>query len=1094
MTKNGPSASDKPDPIASSGFFVLRAPALPFSEFQAWSDGLEAKTAGPDPALLERALAADRARLRGRLRELVERPAIRDALFVASPDLDLSLELWVRDPESERGGRVERALVRYFSRMAGRATPFGLFAGCSVGSIGDRTRLVLEPVERSKRHSRLDMDYLFALVEALSRDRVRRDAYDFRPNSSLYRAGGRVHYVEARLDGKERSHHLVAIEDTDGLRATLARAGASESGSSAAALAAALVDDDVTPEEALEYVGQLIDGQILRPALGLRVTGDDPMEALATRLVGREETAAVGERLKAICADLSALDAAGPGADPGRYREIAGRLQELPAPVEMSRLFQVDMTRRTSEATLGAAVLDEIVRGVDLLRRLAPPRGEGDLQRFLEAFTSRYEEREVSLVEALDAEVGIGFPVTAETSGEGEPLLAGLELPGSEAALSWRARDEWLLRRLTRAVSQGAKEIILTDRDVERLTGKKPNPLPGTFAVLASVAAASEEALDRGDFRIHLSGCDGPSGARLLGRFCLADPQLRRLVEQHLRADEALDPDAVFAEVVHLPEGRLGNILLRPVFREYEIPYLGTSGAPSEKQIPITDLLVSASGDRLVLRSARLGRRVVPRLTSAHNFHFRGLPLYRFLCEMQTQDASGFPGWDWGTLSRAPFLPRVSYASGRFVLSPARWNLEREELEGLVRPRGAERFRAVQSWRAERSLPRYVLLVEGDNRLPVDLDNVLSIESFVSLLKDGEEAAFVEMLPSPEELCARGPEGRFVHELVVPFVRTANASLRAPGIETNQSPSKVAKTFPRRFPPGSEWIYAKLYGGVSSADRVLRESVAPIVRDALATGSADRWFFVRYADPEPHLRVRLHGSAARLTPEVLPALHAALAPALADGRLWKVQLDTYEREVERYGGAEGIEIAEGIFHADSEAVLEMLEQLEEGDEGAQERWRLALRGIDSLLDDFGLDLPERIELVRRVRESLGRELDAEATLKHPLGGRYRKEYASLRTLLDRTQDEASGLAPGFEVFRLRSERLVPLISRLRASQESGLLSRPIPVLLGSYVHMHVNRLLRSGQRVQELVLYDFLRRLYGSQAAVGQKEARQPPD
>jgi len=235
MTKNGLSASDKPDPIASSGFFVLRAPALPFSEFQTWSDGLEAKTADPDLAPLEQALAADRVRLRGRLRELVERPAIRDALFVASPDLDQSLELWVRDPESERGGRVEKALVRYFSRMAGRATPFGLFAGCTVGSIGDRTRFVPEPVERSERHSRLDMDYLFALVEALSRDPARRGAYDFRPNSSLYRAGGRVHYVEARLDGKERSHHLVAVEDTDALRATLARAAAGESGSSAAA-------------------------------------------------------------------------------------------------------------------------------------------------------------------------------------------------------------------------------------------------------------------------------------------------------------------------------------------------------------------------------------------------------------------------------------------------------------------------------------------------------------------------------------------------------------------------------------------------------------------------------------------------------------------------------------------------------------------------------------------------------------------------------------------------------------------------------------------------------------------------------------------
>jgi len=35
----------------------------------------------------------------------------------------------------------------------------------------------------------------------------------------------------------------------------------------------------------------------------------------------------------------------------------------------------------------------------------------------------------------------------------------------------------------------------------------------------------------------------------------------------------------------------------------------------------------------------------------------------------------------------------------------------------------------------------------------------------------------------------------------------------------------------------------------------------------------------------------------------------------------------------------------------------------------------------------------------------------------------------------------------------------------------------------SFAHMHVNRLLRSAQRAQELVLYEMLDRLYASRAA-----------
>ena len=103
--------------FAPSGFFVLRTPLLPFAELATWNDGVAAE---------------DRAELRRRLAAMIERPEVREAIFVASPSLEDSLPIWTREPESERGQKVERALVRYLARMAGRATPF---AGGSVAPI-----------------------------------------------------------------------------------------------------------------------------------------------------------------------------------------------------------------------------------------------------------------------------------------------------------------------------------------------------------------------------------------------------------------------------------------------------------------------------------------------------------------------------------------------------------------------------------------------------------------------------------------------------------------------------------------------------------------------------------------------------------------------------------------------------------------------------------------------------------------------------------------------------------------------------------------------------------------------------------------------
>ena len=138
-------------PFTTFDFFLVRTPLLPFKEFLDWSEGLEAArvpaavasstslTSDHDDAGLIQTLKNDRHQLRERLKKILSRPEVRDALFVAAPNVIERLHLWIEDPDGERGRKVEHVLVRYFSRMTGRATPFGLFAGISTGVIGDQT-------------------------------------------------------------------------------------------------------------------------------------------------------------------------------------------------------------------------------------------------------------------------------------------------------------------------------------------------------------------------------------------------------------------------------------------------------------------------------------------------------------------------------------------------------------------------------------------------------------------------------------------------------------------------------------------------------------------------------------------------------------------------------------------------------------------------------------------------------------------------------------------------------------------------------------------------------------------------------------------
>jgi class I lanthipeptide synthase len=1033
--------------FAPSGFFVLRTPLLPFDELDAWTEGV-------DRQVLER-----------RLREAYERPELREALYLASPQLCETLDAW--GSEHERNWLP--ALVSYFERAASRPTPFGLFAGCSLGEIGERSCLELEERRHYRRHTRLDMGYLTALARALETDASIRRRLSFRPNSSLYRAGGRVRYAESRLDGTLRSYHLVAIDDSIELEATLARASA---GATPDELAATLVGDEISVDEAKEFIDELIDAQVLVSDVQPALTGPEPVPALVEAMAKHEETRDPARALRVALDSLEQLDRQGLGASPAEYRRVESLFEDQPAKPESSRLFQLDLTK-PARATLGRTVVDEIASALEVVAKLTPRVPDDPLDRFRAAFVERYEDREVPLVEALDEEIGIGFGVSQ--AAESTPLLAGLKLGSwNGAGPPWEERHRLLLHLVGQALRDGRRELELSPSEIDALAPVRQPRLPDALEVVATVAAASQDELDHGRFRVLFRGASGAPGVGLLGRFCHADGALRARVEEHLRLEEAQRPDAVFAEIVHLPEGRVGNILLRPVLRSYEIPFLGRSGAPPQAQLPVTDLLLSvvrdgvASGaaERLVLRSRRLGCEVLPRLTSAHKYSLSRLGVYRFLCELQRQGTVDVLTWDWRPLEALPFLPRVS--SGRTVLARARWNLDRRDLE-----RCSDRTEAFREWCHEAGLPRWIVLAHDDQELVTDLGNPLSVEALLHHLRRREQATLVELFPSPDELCAHGPEGRFTHEIVIPFVRVTEG-------RTSNRRAAPREGVQRRFSPGSEWLYAKLFTGNGTADRVLTDVVEPVVQAALDTSAAERWFFVRYADPHFHVRLRVKGDPRRLVEEVVPLLRKKAESLLANGVMWRLQLDTYERELRRYGGDEGIELSEELFWHDSEAVLGIVRTLW-GDEGLDARWRLALYGIDRLLDDFGLDLERKRAWARGCRDGFARELDVRGQTKRALGERYRAERKALDELLDLEEGDDHPLAPGVQLLRERSRRLAPLIERLRAREQR--LSVSLDDLLRSYAHMHANRVLRGAHRAQELVLYDLLDRVYASRLA-----------
>lgn len=106
--------------------------------------------------------------------------------------------------------------------------------------------------------------------------------------------------------------------------------------------------------------------------------------------------------------------------------------------------------------------------------------------------------------------------------------------------------------------------------------------------------------------------------------------------------------------------------------------------------------------------------------------------------------------------------------------------------------------------------------------------------------------------------------------------------------------------------------------------------------------------------------------------------------------------------------------------------------------------------------------------------------------KKMLSDKFRTERKAITELLTKEFVETDDIFPMIQIFEQRSQSLKPIIATIleqNKSQILGITLNDLNNLLGSYVHMFINRFLRSKQRQHELVIYDFLVQFYTSQLA-----------
>ncbi len=983
-----------------------------------------------------------------KLEDIIKTKFFQSAIFFASESL--YMEICSNNFDYGRlDDKVKLSLQKYFNRMCYRPTPFGMFSAfCSLNwSSGEYAgKCILE--EKDEVYINPDFQFTAELARRMESSGEFSKVRYF-PNDTVYGMKGEKRYLTGRFDDKRKKTEFFinSFETNRVLNRLLNYCRLGKTRAEMEQWLSEFVDEN---EDAKAYVNDLIAEGLLITELYPNMTGPKYFERLAAIADEHKDNSELAREVLSFKNLFEQIrQESGPGlsgiADSALYAQLKKKFKSM---------FYVAY-EKTSSSPLDKNYLERIRDGLNCLVKISGEPQQGSLTKFVSRFRSRFEDQEVPLLLALDREAGVGYEgleanlITSE-------LLDGIQLDLQLNSLNfnWTPVHEFFLSKL---VATNANEpIFIYDSELEKLNENSGLKTPPSFSIIFRVY----------DDKIWIEQAGGCTATALLGRFTLFSEKVHEEAKGIAAVEERSNPDVIFAEISCFNDEHAANINVNAGIRKFEIPIGVHAEHQIENIISLSDLFVSVVDNHIRLRSKKHNKIIIPRLSSAYNYSRSELTVFRFLCDLQCQGLKLNYNFDLrALLPGLSFYPRVEYR--KCILYPATWILHQQEIAEMADSLDEkDKFYKLCK---KIGLQRRFALTEGDNQLVFDQDDDASVNLFVKTIKNKTLVVLNEVFADHPSQVVDSSGGQYAGQ----FIASVFSPAEAYPYKTFTQHSRLNNKIRRVYLPGDEWVYFKLYLHPSASNGILIKDILNIVNRLKKQEVLKSWFFIRYADPDHHLRIRIKinpNEGAR----VVQYFEKKMRGQVERGSVNNLVLDTYKREIERYG-ADKIEYAEAVFNASSELIINFLKRARNKQTDISE-FHLAIVSVNALLDVFFAENPDKIDLVNMMHEGMKREFDDSKQLKFQLDNKYR-EYAGFFNSIEKKGPSIINMA-GKKQF----ENYVNALQRLKSVMQSST-AMGTKKLAGDLVHMHLNRLFTDKQRNHEFIIYYLLYKYYVSAEA-----------
>lgn len=1046
----------------AANFFILRAPIFSVDKYIETFDNDFSKEA-----------------LTKRLIELCGDTAIREAIAVSSKSLNEAIIRLENGENPKKKDQIISSILKYIIRVTTRTTPYGLFSGVLVGEFDEKTDIRLDLRKFHVKRARPDMQWLFAVMRRIENNEEILPELYVRANDICTINGSRLDIAYISNYGqmhKENSDDNLSASIRYTSQVKFVMEAAKTPIKYGELLNIIKKNNPETPIEKIRnFLKQLLNYEYLLTNIRPPLINNAPFDYIVSRLEGIEAAKDIYLSLTELQALINKYNNLAIGEGYELYNDIINKMKLIE---ESKDYLQIDLKIKADKSVVCHEVAKEIEKVTNIMFRVCKDISEpAYMKSYKKDFLQKYGyEREIPVIELLDDDKGIGAP-------------AGYMMPRSRRTNEEDLKPEvatslqkHLINKILYALINKEKEIVITDEDIDKIEGKNSynlDDIPKSFELSVFLSADSSSDIDKGNYKLFIGPNYGSHGAgKILGRFLdiFPDEVHKKIKALNEKEKEMVDSDTILAELVCLHQnGRTANISLCNSARDYEIA-ISTSYSKEEKnRLYISDLYIGIDrNNKFYIKSKSLNKKVI--ILTGHMLNtLDGSNIYRFLREISLYNEKDIMSIFYRNgLEKFGHTPRIRY--NRVVLKRAAWKLSNDILgiKGAATDK-KEFYEAIACWREKWNVPQYVYEVENDNRILINLDNELLCDELYYLLKKeaNKEVILTEMEEDFDNLWIQGEGGRYFSEIVVPLIRNKNIEenykvkqVQAEGLQTKSSyQNNLGKVSSfdnhRLLLPGDDWLYMKLYGNKNRIDEFIGFYISEFCKQLINSKDIQNYFFIRYADPEQHIRLRLKLEQGKTFANLLPKLNWWFGQLKNDGLQSGVCIDTYSREIERYGGLELIEAAEEVFCADSKYTAELIAQKRSG-KLDMDLETAAIASIINIMGEMNIDYKEQKEIfLNRFDKDKHRELFQKNRRQYMSIGNSSSDWKTLR------ETEDGKLI--YELFALRSKALGNYSRKINELDEENKLYNSKLGILFSIIHMHCNRLFGSNQ-TEELVM------------------------